>query len=423
MAKLIRVPALGIAIANIAINRWLVKPGARVARGDALLEVQTDKIAMEVPAEASGALLKTFFDEGAQMAVGTPLGVIGEEGEDISDLVAAVEAELRGAGRDRDQAGRGAGASAGRAAPGAPRKILATPLARRVARERGVDLSLVRGSGPGGRITEQDVAESLQRPQAPARSEPRGAEAEVAQVIPLKGARKVIADNVASSVRTSPRFAIGIEVDCGRLVALRTRLREEFRAAHGIDLTYVPFVVKAMAKAVEQVPIVNATARDEDILVRKVAHVGVAVAVEDLIFVPVIRHPLAKTLRQVARELEEHIALVRSNRLGPDRLAGGTITLTNVGVTDVDVRPGVSIIHQPQAAIVTMGRVRDRAVAVNGEVAVRPMMDLSFTYDHRVVMGVPGARYAEWVKRYLEDPESLTEAEGTRAGGPGAEEA
>ena len=406
MASIIRVPVLGIAIANVAINRWFVKPGARIARGETLLEAQTDKIAMEVPAEESGTLLKVFFEEGAQMAVDTPIGIIGDITEDISGLVAEVEAELRsGEDRAQERGERGAERPARQTAGGGPRKPLATPLARRTAREKGVDLSRVCGRGPGGRITEQDVVEYLGR----AGESPSSGEGDGDEVIPLRGARKVIADHVVKSVHTAPRFAIGIEVECSRLVALRNRLREEFRTAHGIELTYVPFMVKAMAKAVQDVPIVNGTVRGENIIVQKVAHVGVAVAAEDLIYVPVIRRPAVKTLLEIARELEGYIGLVRRNQLTPDCLAGGTITLTNMGVTEVDVRPGVSVIHQPQVAIVTMGRVRDRVVAVNGEVAIRPMMDLSFTYDHRVVMGIPGARFAERVQHYLDRPESLVE--------------
>jgi len=420
MATIIRVPALGIAIANITITRWLIQEGEKVAHGQPLLEVQTDKIAMEVPAEESGTLRKIFFDEGAQMTVGTPIGIIGEDAEDISGLVAEVEAELRGGAQGRGRADLrmpARPADPEQAAAGAPQKILATPLARRVAREQGADLSRVRGSGPGGRITEQDIAEYLARAQAagqPPQGGGRGAEAppagplgeaDAVEAIPLRGVRKVIADHVAKSVQTSPRFSLGIDVECSRLVALRHDLRERFRADHGVELTYVPFMVRAMAKAVEHVPIVNATVRGDNILVRKVAHVGVAVAVEDLIFVPVIREASAKTLLDVARELEEDIGLVRVGQLSPDRVTGGTITLTNVGLTEV--RPGVSVIHQPQAAIVTMGRVGDRVIAVEGQVVIRPMLELSFTYDHRVVMGVPGARYAEWVKQYLEHPESL----------------
>jgi pyruvate/2-oxoglutarate dehydrogenase complex dihydrolipoamide acyltransferase (E2) component len=355
------------------------------------------------------------------MTAGTPIAVVGTGGEDIAQLLADVEAETRRAQEDRP-----AGAVVPAPAPASPPpggKPLATPLAKRLARERGVDLSLVPPGGPGGRITERDILRYVEQVQAagqgagglleerPAAPSPTREDGEAAEVIPLAGVRKVIADNVVASVRTSPRYTLGIEIDCSALVGLRTTLREAFQRRHGIDLTYVPFMVKAMAKAVLDVPIVNAMVRNDSIVVQKRAHVGVAVASGDLIFVPVIRNALDKTVPEIAQELQDHVNLARQEKLTLEHLTGGTITLTNMGVTDVDVRPGIAVIHQPQVAIVVMGRVKDRVVARNGEAVVRPIMEVTFTYDHRVVMGVPGGRYAERVKHYLEHPEGLVRAE------------
>jgi 2-oxoglutarate dehydrogenase E2 component (dihydrolipoamide succinyltransferase) len=422
MATVIKVPALGIAIANITVLRWFVREGEAVAHGQPLLEVQTDKLAMEIPSEASGVLRKVLLPEGAQTAEGVPLAIIGEAREDIASLLAGLRTATPVSAPGGGAPAPAVAASPEASAAGASGKLLASPLAKRIARERGIDLSEVTPSGAGGRITEQDVLRHVEQTAAgapapagvgagaegPAR---RASDADgPVEVIPLQGARKIVADNLLRSARAAPRFTTGIEVDCSRLVALRNGLRDGYKKDHGVDLTYVPFVVKAMARAVEHVPIVNARIRDEAIIVHKVVHVGVAVATGDLVYVPVIREPAAKALWKIGREVEEHAALVRSNRLAPEHLSGGTITLTNMGVTEVDVRPGIAVLNDFQAAIVAMGRVRDRAVAVAGQVAVRPIMDLSFTYDHRIVMGVPGAKYAEWVKHYLEHPELLTAA-------------
>jgi pyruvate/2-oxoglutarate dehydrogenase complex dihydrolipoamide acyltransferase (E2) component len=227
------------------------------------------------------------------------------------------------------------------------------------------------------------------------------------EVIPLKGTRKAIADNMVRSVQTAAHYTMGANVDCSRLVALRERLKGEFKSQHGIDLTYVPFLVKAIAAAVKDVPIVNATIRDDSILVYKTANVGVAVASEDYIFVPVIKRPILKSLLQVTRELAEFVRLVREKKLAPEHTRGGTITLTNMGVTNATIKAGITIINYPEVAIITQGRIKEQVVPVNGEMCIRPMMDLTFTYDHRVVMGVPGGSFAERVQFYLENPDLL----------------
>ncbi len=406
MATLVRVPELGIAIANVTILRWAAQEGEPVTRGQTLLEVQTDKMAMEIPAEVSGTLLRVFFQPDAQLTTGMPIAIIGAAGEDISALVAEAQPGL-------DQAAEAAPAESPPAPAAPPREILASPVAKRLARAEGVDLALVMPSGAGGRITQEDVLtylEQARQPRAPAEPPAPAAAPDGVEIIPLKGARKVIAEHMVRSVHTAPHYTIGVEVDCTRLVALRDRLRDEFKAAHGLPLTYVPFVVKAIALAVRDVPIANATVRDDSIVVQKVAHVGVAVAVDDLIFVPVVRQPIAKPLFAVAREAADLAQAARDNRLRPEQARGSTITLTNMGIADVDIRPGTSVINQPEVANIIMGRVRDRVVPVEGLIGVRPILDLTFTYDHRAVMGIPGARFAERVKHYLESPEALVEA-------------
>lgn len=400
MATIIKVPALGIAIANITITSWLVKEGEGVTQGQTLLEVQTDKISMEIPSESSGLLLRRFFEQGAKLKEGIPLAIIGETGENIDDLVSQVHAQLTQQGFGLPQES----ATATAVEPTPSGKAVATPLAKRVAKEKGVDLARVRGSGPGGRITEQDVLKYAEQ-QEPTRAATPSADVEY-EVIPLERARKVIADHMVESVHISPHYNISIEVDCSRLVALRNKLTDEFQA-QGIKLTYVPFMVKAVAFAVREVPIVNSTVRDGNIVVQKTAHIGIAVATGDLILIPVIRQPIRKTILEVAREAAHFIELVRQGGLVPQDVAGGTITITNMGAAEANVTGGTAIINQPQVAIVTMQKMMDRVVAVNNAIMIRPMMNVNFTFDHRVVMGIPGARFANFVQHYLEEPECL----------------
>jgi len=412
MAKIIKMPVLGIAIANISINEWFVKVGDEVSQGQPLLEDQTDKITMEVPSEQSGTLLRVFFEKDAQLTDGIPIAIIGEAGESIDPLVAQVQAELQG--QDVPQL-QEASTPAAVHKPNlevekTPGQVLATPLVKRIAREYGVDLSKVTPTGAGGKITKKDVL-NYSEPTVPVGKPPFEsvpiADDEVLEIIPIRGTRKVIADNMVRSAQTIPHYTIDAEVNCTRLVIVRNKLKDDFKEIHGVDLTYVPFVVKAMALAVKDVPLVNATVREDKILVQKVAHVGVAVAKGDLLYVPVIRQPIAKTLLEVAREIMEVSTLVRKDRLALDQLAGSTITLTNMGVMDLGSDGGTSIINSPEVAVICMGRVRERVVPINGEIGIQPSMRLLFTYDHRVVMGIPGAKFAEKMKYYLEHPELL----------------
>lgn len=420
MAHLIRVPELGIAIANVTIVEWLAQEGEKVSRGQPLLNVETDKIVMEVPAEADGALLKIIQDEGAQLTIGAPIAVIGRKGEVIDQLLAEAGTGVAAGKATKPQVARDGNGTPPPPVPTSPSgKVLASPLAKRIARERGIDLSRVTPTGKGHRITKEDVLafgrqEALE--EKPGKRAPVSPEtgatpaAEIAEdeveIIPLRGTRKAIADNMVRAVRTAAHYSMGIDVDCTLLVAMRDRLRGEFGRIYGLNLTYVPFVVKAMAMAVRDQPIANATLRGDHILIQKVAHVGVAVAHGDFIFVPVIRRPVERTLLSVARELEDLVAQVREERITPEKLRGGTITLTNMGA-EVNTYPGLSIVNPPEVTSVAMGRVSEQVVPVDGQMAIKPILKLTFSYDHRVVMGIPGGRYADRVKHYLENPELL----------------
>jgi pyruvate/2-oxoglutarate dehydrogenase complex dihydrolipoamide acyltransferase (E2) component len=412
MAKIICVPALGIAIANATINTWFKKEGEEVTQGLALLEVQTDKITMEIPAEVSGTLLKVLHPEGTELAVGDPIAIIGVPGEDITGITpkdpysSSPSAEMvLDERRTNENENRGSEKVE-------PRQVLASPLAKRIARENHIDISKIQPSNPRGRITEKDVQMYLERTKISKELEPTAPaipastpESKDDEIIPLKGTRKVIADNVAQSAHAAPQYSMQIEIDCTRLVALREKLQEGFLKHAGVELSFMPFIVKAIAKAVPHVPIVNASLGDGCILVHKKVNVGVAVATEDIIYVPVIKEPSDKSLLQVTKELDEYVKLARDNKLNLENISGGTFTITNMGITDII--SGTSILHQPQVGIVAIGKIKDRVVPLDGKFVLKPIMIASFTYDHRVVMGVPGGRFAEWVKYYIENPELL----------------
>jgi pyruvate dehydrogenase E2 component (dihydrolipoamide acetyltransferase) len=410
MAKIIRMPVLGIAIANISINEWFVSVGEEVKHGQPLLEVQTDKITMEVPSEGSGVLLRAFFEKEAELTDGVPIAIIGQPEDKIDDLIQEVQAELQGLDIPQSQVEIPSQVVPQVEPTQTTHEVLATPLVKRIAREKGIDLSKVPPTGPGGRITKQDVLAYVEpAPKVdvvPVEAAPI-AKNDILEIIPMRGTRKVIADNMIRSAQTIPHYTIDAEVDCTRLVALREKIKVDFKETHNVDLTYVPFVVKAMAKAVDDVPLVNATLQNDQIIVQKTANVGVAVAKDDLLFVPSIKKPIEKSLLQIARELMDLALRVREDRLELDQLTGSTITLTNMGIVDLGSDGGTSVINPPEVAVICMGRVRDRVVPVSGEIRIQPSMTLLFTYDHRVVMGIPGAKFAERMKYYLEHPELL----------------
>lgn len=415
MASIVRVPALGAAIANVIVVRWAVDEGAAVKQGATLLEVETDKMNMDIPADRSGVLHRILVSPGTETQEGRPLAVIGDASEQVGDLVAQALTEL-GAPVGSDAPAEAEPATAPEAEATAvegAKKVRASPVARRVARELGIDLAQIKPSGKGREmITEGDVrrhnvetraAAAAAAVASPSSTRPAPVSGgDDLELIPLVGARRVLADRVAESARIAPHFTMTLEIDCMQLVAARDALQSEFERETGARLTYTPFLVKAIARAVQDVPIVNSSLVGDEIHVRKTANVGVAVAVDDVIFVPVIREPIAKSIIEIGGELNRLTQLARARKLGPEDSLEGTITLSNVGGTEIV--NATAIINQPQVAMIATTRIVDRVVPINGAITVRPQMNALFTYDHRVVQGIPGARFAERMKAYLEHP-------------------
>jgi len=391
VSTVIKVPALGAAIANITIVRWLVAEGDEVKRGEPLLEVETDKMNMDIPAECDGVLQQILAAPGVTTQEGDPLAVIGASGEAVGGGEVAAPPVL-----DETPPPDVAAAVNFPRSSAAPGRVAATPAARRVANELDLDLALVRATGET--VTEADVRRHHRD------GGQVGAAADDVEVIPLVGARKLLADRMAESFRTVPHYTMTLEFDCTRLVALRRELED----ALGERVTHTALFVKAVALAVRDEPIANATLVGDEIHVFRTAHVGVAVAAGDMIVVPVIRSPISHTVPEIARELTRLTELGRSRRLPLDAVTGATITISNVGATEVV--SANTIINPPEVAMIAITRIVDRATPIDGIIAVRPRLNASFTYDHRVVQGVPGARFAERVKYYVEHPDELVAA-------------
>lgn len=434
MATAIVMPKLGLTMTAGAVTLWLVQEGQHVTVGDIVVEITTEKITYQVEASVSGVLLKIVVEEGDDIPIGTLIGVIGEAGEDISGLLAG------GAGLPQGGESRGTpspayaptvppGAPPARAAtvasdaPGGPSgRLLASPAARRLAAELGVDLGEVSGTGPGMRITTEDVTAAAGRGApattsglthaAPPSEAPAAQTLEagghpqrnVRRTIAYAGVRRTIGEHMAASRNASPTVTHHVRADVHELMEALSRINGGRPTEKSISITAA--IVKAVAAAIETEPAINATLADDVISVWEAIDIGVAVAVPDGLIVPVIRDANVKNAAQIARELKDLARRAREGGLLPDEATGSTFTITSLGGYG-SVDWFTPIINQPEAAILGVGRVIDEVVAVNRSIVIRHTVGLSLTFDHRIIDGAPAAAFLKVLLARLEDPESL----------------
>jgi pyruvate dehydrogenase E2 component (dihydrolipoyllysine-residue acetyltransferase) len=402
MASEVKLPRLGQGMESGTIVKWLKAEGDPVEKGEPLYELDTDKVTQEVEAEASGLLLKIAVREG-EVPVGRTIAVIGEAGEEVPEVAAepepVAEAEptpepepepQQEDGRPAEQEEWPAGSSGGR--------VKASPLARRIARERGVDLASLRGTGPEGRI----VAEDVERTEAGAA--PASAAAPAAVVSgeverrELTSVRRTIARRLTEAWQI-PVFQLWSSADMSRVNALVARLREN---EDGPKLTVTDVLTKVCAAALMRHREVNAQWADDAILLHPTANIGLAVAAPQGLVVPVIRGAERLTLAQIAVARSRLVTRAREGKLQREDLEEGTFTISNLGMYGVE--SFTAVLNPPQAAILAVGATEDRAVPVEGEIDIRPMLTLTATFDHRAVDGAPAAGFLQSVKELLEEP-------------------
>jgi len=459
MAYEVILPKLGETLEEGTILEWYKKEGDAVKRGEPLFQVESYKAAQDVEASRSGTLLKILHGAGSNLPVLTVLALIGEPGEDISSYVpggapaAAQPAEAKAAAPAEPMA------AAAEATPAAPGRLFASPRARKRAAEEGVELQWVTGTGPEGRIEERDVlswlasqpkatplarklaaeagldlrtiagvegrieAADVERAlaapsqmaakpqpavtvQPPAAAQPAAAPVAPAAAVPLTGLRGIIARRMAGSHLTTAPVTLTMEADATTLVAVREELKAALAQELGFNIGYNDLLVKVAAKALREFPYMNARLVEEggkaEIRQLPEVHVGVAVDAERGLLVPVIRNADARTLREVAVELRALVQRAREGKSLADDLLGGTFTITNLGMYEVDAF--TPIINQPEAAILGVGRIAQRPAVVDGQLAIRSMMWLSLTFDHRLVDGAPAARFMQRIKQLVEKP-------------------
>jgi pyruvate dehydrogenase E2 component (dihydrolipoamide acetyltransferase) len=400
MAKQFRFPDVGEGITEGEVVRWLVQEGDVVKADQTLAEIETDKAIVEMPSPYAGTVLRLHFKEKEIVKVGQVLVTIGEKGEAVPEAGAAeVRPEVRGVG-----------AVPPPVAPLAPASgIQATPKVRKLAQEMGIDLAAVQGTGPGGRITEDDVRSAKAKPAEKKLEIKVKAKYDLygnLERIPLRGIRRATAKHMRESLDKAAHVTHCDEADATKLAALREAMKAAAEA-RGIKLTYLPFIVKAVIEALKLHPTLNAMLDDEEgeIVVKKYYNLGIAVDVPDGLIVPVVKMADQKSVLDIAEEIQNLAKAARERTLDLADLKGGTFSITNVGVIGGSV--ATPIINYPEVAILATMKIGDRARVANGAVVVRKTLPLCLSFDHRVNDGAEAARFTKDLIRFLEEPEKL----------------
>lgn len=409
-----KMPDVGEGLADVEVITWFVKVGDRVQENQPIADVETDKAIVTMPAPATGQVIELAAKEGERVKVGAFLLAI-ETGSEEAKPQSSEAAKQRGgedAGRRSDADGS---QPAGPQLPTpSPQPVLASPVARKLAQELGIALETVTGTGPKGRINVEDVqhhADLLQAAKAPVVAPAQPAEPVVAagdERIPVRGLRRRIAEALTETARTVPQVVGFHEFDADALVKERAYLQRHAEAA-GVRLTYLPFIIKACVEALKQHPYLNACymdGNDPAILLKRSYNIGIATATEDGLVVPVLHGADQFDLFELARRADELVAAARERRATPKDMQHGTFTITNVG--QMGGWFGTSILRSPEAAILGVGKIEDKAVVRNGQIVARPILPISLTFDHRVIDGQEALAFIQTLRRLLEDdPRSL----------------
>jgi pyruvate dehydrogenase E2 component (dihydrolipoamide acetyltransferase) len=408
-------PDVGEGIHEGVVVEWLVAEGATVAEDEALLKVETDKAIVELPSPRAGVVATLHAAAGATIHVGDPLVTIAEDGEEVEGGSAPVRPEPAAEEPAEEPAAETGADSGPPAAP--PARPLATPKTRRLARELGVDLGRVRGSGSGGRITDDDVRRAAESgpepsaaPSAPAprpAARPAGEPGELVERVPISHLRKVIAGAMQASKHTAAHVTHVDEADVTELLAQYRGVKAEVEAEHGVRFTLLPVFIKALVAVLQKYPMFNATVDEEagEILLKRFYNIGIAVDTPEGLIVPVLRDADQKDMVTLAAEVADLAERARNRQLGLDELRGGTCTITNIGpLGGVFATP---IINQPELAIVGLHAIKERPAVVDGEIVVRQQMFLSVSFDHRWIDGASAARFMSDMVKLVSNPSLL----------------
>jgi len=388
------VPTLGESITEATVARWLKKAGESVQKDEALVELETDKVSVEVPAPAAGVLADIVAGEGDTVEIGSLLGRLGAgSGKAPAEKPAAAKEPARSN-------------APAKPANGAGREQVAPPSAQRVAAERGVDLRTVEGTGRDGRVTKADALNAIvARPQAPTPARaprPIGPREERVRMTRL---RQTIARRLKEAQNSAAMLTTFNEADMSEIMAARAKYKDGFEQRHGVKLGFMSFFVKAVVTALKDLPNVNAEIDGDDIIYKNFYDIGIAVGTDKGLVVPVVRDADQRSMAEIEKEIAELGRKARDGQLKMEDLQGATFTISNGGVYGSLM--STPILNAPQSGILGMHKIQDRPVAINGQVVIRPMMYLALSYDHRIVDGKEAVTFLVRVKEGLEDPERM----------------
>jgi pyruvate dehydrogenase E2 component (dihydrolipoamide acetyltransferase) len=428
----IAMPKWGHLMEEGKITRWFKDEGDTVEKGEDLFEVETEKITNIVEANASGILFQILVPVGAIAPVGAVVAILAEAGEQLEriDSNKEIKQELEGKVKSEKKV------SDSHLELSNKGFVRATPAARRIAKERRIDLQTIRGTGPEGRVTEQDVTQHHQKPPRPPKTTPLASElarqanldlstlagtgyggkimaedvehvlaakaAEPLKSIPFKGIRKTIAENMHTSLMHTAQLTVFTEVDVTELVRSIDLFLTENQGTEKRKVSYNDFLILAVSRALTRFPMMNSTLIEDEILLHDVVNLGIAVALADGLIVPVLKEANKKGLTQIATESRRLAHRAREGRLTVDEVTGGTFTISNLSMFDID---GITpILRSPETAIMGCGRIKEKPAVYQGEIAIRSMTTLCLTFDHRVVDGAPASQFLQAVARMLQEP-------------------
>ena len=405
MPTIIEMPALSSTMKKGKVVKWCKKEGDAVEKGEILYEVETDKVNVEVESLTSGFLRKILVAEGIEVPINTPIAVITESmDEDISAVVEAGPVpEVSPPKVEQEKVTK-------KELKKGP-KLKISPLARRIAEEKGIDPKIVKGTGPGGRITKEDVEKALEEGVQASAQPTGGVGVEAPQPgvegedIELTKMRKVIAQRLQESKVNAPHFYVDVTADATAMTQLKEALEEKAQD-EGIKVSFNDILIKILSQALQEYPMVNASFVEDHIRLHRAINIGVAVEVEDGLVVPVLRNADEKTVSQISREVAELAGKARNKRLLPGEYQDGTFTITNLGMFGVESFH--AIINPPESGILAVSAIIPKPVVVDGEIVVRPCLRLSLSVDHRLVDGAVAARFLARMKELIETTSSMT---------------
>ncbi len=408
MAKEVRLPQLGQTMEEGTIVNCLIKAGDEVKKGDVIFEIETDKATLEMESPADGFVKHILVKVDETLAVGEPVLILGDKDEEVPQSF--IESLKTGAPAAAPQAAPVEQAAPAEEAkpqpePAAPAgRVMASPRAKKLAGELGVDLTAITGTGPAGKITEQDVKEAAAlKPAKSAEPTPAApAQVKLGATVPLNRLQKITAERMLKSKREIPCFYLTVRADVTEVVKLRTKLNE----AGEVKISYNDFIIKAVATGLEKYPIMTGQLEGQVIKLAPAIHIGLAISVPDGLVAPILKDVNKKDVRQIARDSQALVERARSNKLAPTDLEGGCITVTNLGAFGID--NFIPIVVPGQCSILGIGQITDTCVPDNGNILVRKLMNMTLSVDHKVANGAYAAQFLDFVRKLLEDTSTFS---------------